>query len=340
MKNYLTIIFFIILTFAFIAMSSQIVYSQPSPPCTGGVCNSLATYFPMPDFSQEEKKIKTPVAISVKISIDEKGNVTTAKACSGHPLLRTKAEKAALKAKFRVTKLSGTPVKVNCILVYNFNPPESDLVVTAEFPQAIIKLIPKPEYPESARFVNAFGEVSVEVVVDRAGNVESAKAISGHPLLRSASEKAALQAKFKPLTLSGKPVKVRTYLIYKFVSDRIIETAVSNEELILGNAETLPKPPFPSFSGKVGTNRPQVLVQVEIDENGNVISAKAISGHPVLRAACEVAARSSKFSQTKISGIPVKAKAILLYEFNLDKDSKTVEVQSIQAINPNSESKL
>ncbi|HEY0429796.1 MAG TPA: TonB family protein [Pyrinomonadaceae bacterium] len=59
--------------------------------------------------------------------------------------------------------------------------------------------LPKPVYPPAARAVKATGEVRVQVKVDEKGNVTSAKAESGHPLLRQAAEQAAKQAKFKPL---------------------------------------------------------------------------------------------------------------------------------------------
>lgn len=55
----------------------------------------------------------------------------------------------------------------------------------------------KPPYPAAARAVYAIGEVVVEVKIDRAGKVVEAKAISGHPLLRQASQKAAQESLFE-----------------------------------------------------------------------------------------------------------------------------------------------
>lgn len=48
-----------------------------------------------------------------------------------------------------------------------------------------------PAYPPAARAVRGVGTVSVAVKVRPDGSVESAKAVSGHPLLRRASEAAA-----------------------------------------------------------------------------------------------------------------------------------------------------
>ena len=57
------------------------------------------------------------------------------------------------------------------------------------------------------------------------------------------------------------------------------------------------------------------MVQVVIDENGNVISARAVSGHPLLQAVAVGAARQAKFSPTKLSGQPVKVTGIITYNF-------------------------
>lgn len=76
--------------------------------------------------------------------------------------------------------------------------------------------MPAPEYPAIAKAANASGAVTVEVTVDEGGNVISAEAVSGHPLLRAAAVSAARQAKLPPTKLSGQPVKVSGVLVYNF----------------------------------------------------------------------------------------------------------------------------
>jgi len=76
---------------------------------------------------------------------------------------------------------------------------------------------PEPAYPPIARAARASGTVTVQVTVDEEGNVISASAVSGHPLLQSAAVAAARQAKFSPTKLSGAPVKVSGILTYNFV---------------------------------------------------------------------------------------------------------------------------
>jgi hypothetical protein len=52
-----------------------------------------------------------------------------------------------------------------------------------------------------------------------------------------------------------------------------------------------------------------------LDELGTVISAKALTGHPLLRQAAEKAAKSSKFQSTRMKGIPVKVVGVMVYNF-------------------------
>ena len=74
----------------------------------------------------------------------------------------------------------------------------------------------EPRYPQTAVNVRVSGDVEVEVVVDESGRVVSARAVSGHPLLRSAAISAAREWVFSPTTLGGVPVKVVGTITFKF----------------------------------------------------------------------------------------------------------------------------
>ena len=78
--------------------------------------------------------------------------------------------------------------------------------------------LPKPAYPPIARAAHAAGTVVVQVLIDENGNVVSAHAVSGHPLLTAAAVGAARQARFSPTKLSGQPVKVTGVIQYNFVA--------------------------------------------------------------------------------------------------------------------------
>jgi protein TonB len=78
--------------------------------------------------------------------------------------------------------------------------------------------LPKPAYPPIARAAHAAGTVTVQVLIDENGNVVSAHAVSGHPLLQAVAVAAARQARFSPTKLSGQPVKVTGMIQYNFVA--------------------------------------------------------------------------------------------------------------------------
>jgi hypothetical protein len=78
--------------------------------------------------------------------------------------------------------------------------------------------LPRPDYPRIARSAHASGTIVVQVIIDEAGDVSAAHAISGHPLLLGVSTAAAKRAKFSPTKLCGEPVRVTGVITYNFVA--------------------------------------------------------------------------------------------------------------------------
>lgn len=79
------------------------------------------------------------------------------------------------------------------------------------------KNLPVPVYPAPAKAVGAKGAVNVQILIDESGRVVSARAVSGHPLLRPAAEQAAQRASFSPTFLSKVPVKATGVIVYNFI---------------------------------------------------------------------------------------------------------------------------
>ena len=79
-------------------------------------------------------------------------------------------------------------------------------------------------------------------------------------------------------------------------------------------AVNLVMPVYPSFAQKSAIQG-KVTVQVSLDEEGKVISAKAIDGPPLLRSVSEDAARKSKFKPARIGEQVVKATGVIVYNF-------------------------
>ena len=81
-----------------------------------------------------------------------------------------------------------------------------------------------------------------------------------------------------------------------------------------GKAITLPPPEYPAVA-KAAKASGTVTVEITIDEYGNVIAARSVSGHPLLQSAAVTAARQARFTPTKVSGQAVKVNGLLVYNF-------------------------
>lgn len=73
-------------------------------------------------------------------------------------------------------------------------------------------------------------------------------------------------------------------------------------------------PVYPAMAKNVRAEG-QVTVEVELDEEGNITSAKAVNGHAMLRNSAEEAARRSKFKPALLAGKPAKATGHIIYNF-------------------------
>lgn len=244
---------------------------------------------------------------------------------------------------FRVSILAGLAVVFAFVLctsgVMAQDQPEAVRIAPKSISAGVLngraKDLPMPEYPEEARSKGIGGKVVVAVTIDESGNVISAHAevqdlkLTTNPenarreedpltlALRDAGENAARMASFAPTQLSGVPVKVTGSIVYSFDPEsgkvgsapREISGGVLN-----GRAESLPAPAYPPAAKAVRAEG-AVTVKVQIGPEGNVIYASAVSGHPLLRAAAEAAAREAKFAPTLLEGKPLTVTGVLTYNF-------------------------
>jgi hypothetical protein len=117
---------------------------------------------------------------------------------------------------------------------------------------------------------------------------------------------------------------------------QLISSGVLNVSggVLNGTATNLPKPAYPgaALAGNVGG---AVNVQVVIGESGGVEFARAISGHPLLRASAEKAAASSRFRPTLISGKPIKVTGTIVYNFiGAKQTTVTIDRMKVGSLSP------
>lgn len=185
--------------------------------------------------------------------------------------------------------------------------------------------------------------LKIEVRIDEAGLVTKATALTGPEKLRKLALRAASQWTFPPLPTEG--VKRIGLVVFSFmpVADSVWISAGGREyshsipAVPLEKSGMLRKPKDQFIfdqeqSGQSACqeaenpNAPKaqgsVVVQVLISEEGNVIAARAISGHPLLHAASVEAALQWKFKPTLTGGVPVKVEGNLTFNYKLQPDGK------------------
>lgn len=102
--------------------SPTVTRPMPKGPISGGVVNGKAVNLVKPTYPSQAKAVNASGVVNVQVVIDESGRVISATVVSGHPLLRAAAVASARASLFSPTMLSGKPVQVSGVIVFNFNP--------------------------------------------------------------------------------------------------------------------------------------------------------------------------------------------------------------------------
>ncbi|MBK9153534.1 MAG: TonB family protein [Chloracidobacterium sp.] len=146
--------------------------------------------------------------------------------------------------------------------------------------------------------------------VDLDGASESAKAMLSKVLDQlKAREESKPKSVAEPPAPQPQPVEAPV---------RVPES-LNMGRLTAANAVKMAMPVYPPLAHRSNIEG-LVTVEIELDENGNVTKAKAVSGHQFLRGAAEDAARKSKFRPAMFQDTPVKGFGTVTYNFSLKQD--------------------
>ena len=103
-------------------------------------------------------------------------------------------------------------------------------------------------------------------------------------------------------------------IIKSCITEDCAKDALKIDGLEPGRLLQLPKPTYPPIA-RAANAQGEVEVKVIISEEGTVLAAAAISGHPLLQAASVSAARDAQFAPTLLNGQPVKVTGVIKYGF-------------------------
>ncbi|HEX9081101.1 MAG TPA: energy transducer TonB, partial [Holophagaceae bacterium] len=173
-----------------------------------------------------------------------------------------------------------------------------------------------PAYPAEAKAKGITGTVVVQVEVGTDGRIESAKAVSGPEPLQATAVDYAKGWRFEPARVNGKPARARFRLTMPF---RLHQDATAVHDFQFDQIQVTYRPDPPAYpaeakaKGITGT----VIVEVLVDREGRVESAKAVEGPEALRATAVDYASAWKFKPSVLDGKPVKARFRLTMPFRL-----------------------
>ncbi len=215
---------------------------------------------------------------------------------------------------------SDTSVYMNRGRVYS-NKKNYDLAI--EDYNKVIELNPKEamayfnrgeSYEKKGNALQAIGDYQRVVELD--GNNESAKII----LKRLQDEQARLeQVRIEKIKAEQEKIAEAEKLeAAKSALPKTPEVPAAPRSLEVGQlndlAIKLATPVYPEMAQKMKIQG-KVTVQITLDEEGQVVSAKAVNGHQFLRSAAEDAIRRSKFKPTLVNSQAIKTTGFIVYNF-------------------------
>jgi Ca-activated chloride channel family protein len=98
---------------------------SPNLKVPGGVLQGKATKKVQPAYPAIAKAASAKGAVQVQITVDENGEVIGARVINGQPMFNDAALQAAKQWRFKPTEMSGSPVKTQGVLTFNFDPGKS-----------------------------------------------------------------------------------------------------------------------------------------------------------------------------------------------------------------------
>lgn len=162
--------------------------------------------------------------------------------------------------------------------------------------------------------VMAFGPLA-EAMRDLPKHVTIHDPVAGTTYMLNAKDKTATKVGSVVIrTLEGKP---KVSAAPKAEGTATPGTQRVSGGVLQGNAVRKVQPPYPALAKAAGAEG-AVQVTVTVNENGEVTTAEAVNGHPLLKEAALDAARQWKFKQTELNGQPVKVQGTLTFNFTLE----------------------
>jgi len=177
-----------------------------------------------------------------------------------------------------------------------------------------------PVYPPLARQARIEGTVVLSALIGKDGHVQDLKVVRGHPLLVQAALDAVKDWVYKPTTINGEPMEVKTEVSLKFALPQ--EEVQQPTRIQVGsvmeaaNLLTQVRPKYPPEAKKAGIQGTVVLSAL-IGKDGQVQNLEVVSGDPQLAEAAVEAVKQWVYKPTLVNGEPVEVQTTIDINFTL-----------------------
>ncbi len=183
-----------------------------------------------------------------------------------------------------------------------------------------------PTYPPLARQARIQGTVVLSIVISKEGKVRDMKLVSGHPMLASAAIEAVRQWRYRPYLSDDQPVEVETIVRVSFrmpdgsgisgarASQQAPPPEVPMPRLVRVSAGVMQglldhkvDPEYPA-GAKEKHIEGTVVLNADVDSEGNVARVELVNGHPMLAPAAMDAVLEWKYRPFTLNGkaVPVE----------------------------------
>ena len=167
-------------------------------------------------------RIGTENVVTLKATIDKRGNIENLRLVTGHPMLVSAALEAVKQWKYRPYEVNGIPRVVKTTIRVEFlkaseggtgtSPPQAEspvLVTAADMHDRLVYKV-APVYPPLARQARIQGTVILRIIINKMGEVRDTQLVTGHPMLAPAAVEAVKKWRYIPYESEGETVEIQT----------------------------------------------------------------------------------------------------------------------------------
>jgi len=210
------------------------------------------------------------------------------------------------------------------------DPPQAPIQVPPDsIPTFLVRKV-APVYPPLARQARIQGTVVLRIVIDKEGTVRDPQVVSGHPMLSPAAIEAVKQWRYGRYIADDKPVEVETIVRVGFkladgpeISGPRASPQISPQGLVRVAAGVMDgllnhkvDPEYPA-DAKEKHIEGTVVLNVDVDSEGDVARVELVSGHPMLAPAAMDAVLQWKYRPFVLNGEAVAVETTVQVKFAL-----------------------